>query len=165
MLFLGIDPGLASLGYGLIKEDGDRLKCIDYGVVKTRSTSDTAQRLLKLYQKVDELLMSHQPNYMVLESLFFAKNVKTALAVGQARGVVILAAAMREISFYEYTPLQVKQAITGYGQASKRQIQELVKSILGLPEIPRPDDAADALAIALCHLQSYKMLANLEGHK
>ncbi len=165
MLFLGIDPGLASLGYGLIKEDGNRLKCIDYGVVKTKSTSKTAQRLLKLYQRVDDLLTGHQPNYLVLESLFFAKNVKTALAVGQARGVVILAAAMREIPFSEYTPLQVKKAITGYGQASKRQIQELVKSILGLPEIPRPDDAADALAIALCHLQSYKMQAKLEEHK
>ncbi len=165
MLFLGIDPGLASLGYGLIEEDGDRLQCIDYGVVTTKSTAKVDRRLLKLHQGVDELLTTYQPNYMVLESLFFAKNVKTAIAVGQARGVVILAAAKREVPFCEYTPLQVKQAITGYGQASKRQIQELVKSILGLSKIPRPDDAADALAIALCHLQSYKMRAKLEEHK
>lgn len=165
MIFLGIDPGLASLGYGLIKEEGDRLKCLDYGVFNTKSSTEISKRLLQLFEMTDDLIASYKPNFMVVEKLFFSKNVKTAIAVGQARGVILLAAAKRNVPFYEYTPLEVKKTITGYGQADKRQIQALVRSILSLEETPKPDDAADALAIALCHLQSYKFKAKLEDLK
>lgn len=165
MIFLGIDPGLASLGYGLIEENGDKLTCIDFGVIRTRETSEPSNRLLQIFESLDDIITKYNPQYMVVEKLFFCKNVKTAIAVGQARGVVLLAAAKRNISFSEYTPLQVKKAITGYGQADKRQIQELVRAILGLKVTPKPDDAADALAIALCHLQVYKFKEKLEALK
>jgi len=155
MLVLGIDPGTATTGYGLVSEtpEGD-LKVIDFGVISTPSDRPMPERLLILYNRLNEILLLHHPDTGAVEKLFFQRNVSTAISVGQARGVVLLALAGVGKPVAEYTPLEVKQAICGYGGAEKRQVQEMVRTLLGLDEIPRPDDAADALAIAICHLNS-----------
>lgn len=162
-MVLGIDPGLATLGYGLIKDDGSRMICLEYGVIRTSAQEEIPLRLLHLYQKTSVLLERYQPRWMAVEKLFFNRNVKTAFQVGQARGVVVLAAAVAGVEVCEYSPLEIKKAITGYGQAYKGQVQEMVKALLGLQEIPKPDDAADALAVALCHMQMYSYRSRLEG--
>lgn len=163
MITLGIDPGTAITGYGIIKEQLDGcLTVLDYGVVRTSTNLSQAERLAQLYRKIKELILLHQPETAAVEKLFFERNVRTALHVGQARGVVLLALAESRLHIGEYTPMEVKQAVAGYGGADKSQVQQMVKTILGLEAIPQPDDAADALAIAICHIHSAK-LRNLQA--
>lgn len=156
MIILGIDPGTAATGYGLIKKDGQKYSLVDFGCVKTPAKTPLHDRLDQIFDGISEIIKKHKPDHVAVEELFFAANSKTAIAVGQARGVILLAAKKNGASVFEYTPLEVKMAMCGYGRAEKRQIQEMVKTLLGLSEIPKPDDAADALAIAICHGQSYR---------
>ena len=151
MIILGIDPGLAIVGCGIIHYEGNRFRTIGYGSITTPSTMSTPMRLKKIYDELNELIIEHNPEVVAIEELFFNTNVKTALLVGQARGVAILAAANNNKEIFEYTPLQVKQGIAGYGRADKIQVQQMVKILLNLSEIPKPDDVADALAVAICH--------------
>ncbi len=151
MIIMGMDPGIAICGYGIISKKAGREKLIEYGSIRTKSGEITSKRLEKIYNKTLMLINEYNPDVAVIEELFINKNTKTALKVGQARGVVILAFAHAEIEILEYTPLQVKQGICGYGKASKGQVQDMVKKILNLDEVPKPDDAADALAAALSH--------------
>ena len=150
MIILGIDPGTAMLGYGLVERTGPRLRAIDYGVIKTASDLPLPQRLEAIYLSLTDLIELHAPVLMGVERLFFTKNVQTAFAVGQARGVVLLAAALHNLEIREATPNEVKVATAGHGAAGKEQVQRMVQAILGMAEIPTPDDAADALAIAIC---------------
>lgn len=156
MRILGIDPGIAIVGYGVVDKEGNRYKTIAYDAVTTKAHTPLEDRLEKVYSGVVEIIKEFKPDAMSIEELFFNNNAKTALTVGQARGVIILAAVQNHIPVYEYTPLQVKQALTGYGRASKTQIQQMMKSMLGLTEVPKPDDVADALAIAVCHGNSMR---------
>ena len=150
MILLGIDPGTAATGYGIVERTGSRLRAIDYGLVETLPTHDLPRRLLEIHDAVIELIDSHRPALLGVERLFFNRNVQTAFAVGQARGVVLLAAAERGVPVFEYGPHEVKLAVTGYGRAGKDQVQRMVQVVLGMPAPPRPDDAADALAVAIC---------------
>lgn len=150
---LGIDPGTARLGYGLIR-GGLEPKLIDAGLIETWPDEPMPTRLVTLYEGVQELLDEFKPDVLAIEQLFFARNVTTAISVGQARGVVILAAAQANVPVSEYTPSEIKQAVTGYGKADKPQMQEMVRMILNLKSVPSPDDAADALAVAICHAQT-----------
>lgn len=164
MLVLGIDPGTATTGYGLVRETADSgYEVVDYGVFLTPAGLLPEKRLIMLYDQINEILLLHRPQQGAVEKLFFARNVTTAIAVGQARGVTLLAMAQHGLTVAEYTPLEVKQAVTGYGKAEKKQVQMMVQAMLQLEELPRPDDAADALAIAICHLQSYQMRALLNS--
>jgi len=156
MLILGIDPGTAIMGYGLIDYQGDQLKVVDYGCWMTSPKDSLAERLCQINHGLEEVLHKYNPQVVAVEELFFNKNVRTALAVGQARGVVLLTAAKAGLGIKEYTPLQVKQALVGYGRAEKQQVQFMVKMLLNLKEVPKPDDTADALAIAICHAYSSK---------
>jgi crossover junction endodeoxyribonuclease RuvC len=158
MIIVGFDPGLATLGYGVIRAD-DRAKpeMIDYGIVSTPKDKNLAERLVMLEKGVKQIIETFKPDEIAIEELFFAKNVKTGIAVAHARGVVLLTAIKECGKIFEYTPLQIKQALTGYGRAEKIQIQQMVKTTLRLKGIPRPDDAADALAVALCHSQTNKL--------
>lgn len=159
MLAIGIDPGTAITGYGLIRLEGDgALRPIAFGVVTTDPGEEMAQRLARLYTGLAELLALHRPETAAVEKLFFQRNVSTALAVGQARGVALLALAQAGVSAAEYSPREVKLAIAGYGGAGKRQMQAMVRALLGLAELPRPDDAADALAVAICHLHTRRSI-------
>lgn len=162
MKILGIDPGFAIMGYGIIEVDGNHFKTGSYGALTTPVHMSMTDRLKYIYQGLTEVIRQHQPDVAAIEELFFNKNTKTALLVGQARGVSIVACANMNIEIYEYTPLQVKQALVGYGRAEKKQIQIMVKHILNLKEIPKPDDTADALAVAICHANSaqYNKLIN-----
>jgi len=158
MLVIGIDPGTAITGYGLVQDNPDgSLTSVDYGVIQTSQGLDMPQRLLELHRVLKEILLLHRPESGAVEKLFFQRNVRTALSVGQARGVALLALAEVDLPIAEYTPLEVKQAVAGYGGADKNQVQQMVRTLLGLDEVPRPDDAADALAVAICHLHSSKM--------
>lgn len=160
MLVLGVDPGTATTGFGLVQENQDgSLSLVEYGVISTPADLAMPQRLLELHQKLRQLLLLHQPASGAVEKLFFAKNVTNAISVGQARGVVLLALAQAGLEVAEYTPMEVKQAIVGYGGADKNQVQQMVRALLYLDEIPKPDDAADALAVAICHLHSLKARA------
>ncbi|QQY78766.1 Holliday junction endonuclease RuvC [Keratinibaculum paraultunense] len=151
MVILGVDPGLAIVGYGVIQVKGNRYKTIDYGCITTEADVLLPERLKIIYDELSSIIDKYNPRDLAMEELFFNKNVKTAINVGQARGVEILAAVNKGIDVYEYTPLQIKQSVVGYGRAEKRQVQEMVKILLNLKEIPKPDDAADALAVAICH--------------
>jgi len=151
MKILGIDPGTATTGFGLIAKDGAKLKSLDYGVISTSKDKEMHNRLEVLYDDINSLIKQHKPEVIVVEKLFFTNNITTAMTVSQARGVVLLAASKNKVPIAEYTPLQVKMAVSGYGKATKKQVQEMVKRILKLDSIPKPDDAADALAIAICH--------------
>ena len=157
MITLGIDPGTARLGYGVVATDPEP-RALAFGVVETPSTQPMPERLATLFDAVAGLIADHRPETLAVEQLFFARNVTTAMTVGQARGVVLLAAARAGVAVVEYTPAEVKQAIVGYGKADKLQMQEMVRLVLGLPYPPQPDDAADALAIALCHAQTAPFL-------
>lgn len=157
MIILGIDPGIARLGWGIISEERGKLTMIDYGCFETPATEAEPNRLREIFEFLTELIKTHKPEVLSIEELFFAANARTALTVGQARGVAIVAASLLEIPSYSYTPLQIKQALSGYGRADKAQIQFMVKSILKLGKIPQPDDAADALAVAITHAFSYKL--------
>jgi crossover junction endodeoxyribonuclease RuvC len=158
MLVLGIDPGVATTGYGLVRENSaGNLECVDYGVIQTPAGDAMPERLSQLYHRLQEIILLHSPESGAVEKLFFQRNVKTAIAVGQARGVALLALAETHTPLAEYTPLEVKQAVTSYGGADKYQVQVMVQAMLGLKDLPRPDDAADALAIAICHISSLRM--------
>ncbi|OEH84537.1 crossover junction endodeoxyribonuclease RuvC [Desulfuribacillus stibiiarsenatis] len=161
MRIIGIDPGTAILGYGIIESVANKLKPIDFGCIRTESNIDMPIRLGQIYEDLTYLIDKYKPDVMAVEELFFNRNVSTALTVGQARGVVLLAGVRAGISVYEYTPLQVKQAICGYGRAEKNQVQEMVRMFLNLKVIPKPDDAADALAVSICHAHSATMLSKL----
>ncbi|CAA9441024.1 MAG: RuvC [uncultured Rubrobacteraceae bacterium] len=156
-VILGIDPGTATMGWGVIRQEGNRLHYVQHGAITTPSGWEMPRRLGRLFDGVTELVKGYRPETVAVEELFFNTNVTTAITVGQARGVVLLAAYRAGIEVAEYTPLQVKQAITSYGRAEKRQVQEMVKTLLNLREIPKPDDAADGLAIAVCHAFSSRM--------
>ncbi len=160
-MILGIDPGLAITGYGFVREDGNRLAAVAYGVVRTKAHVPVEQRLLRLYEGLLDLIRTYQPDQAAVEQLFFATNVRTAMSVSQARGVALLALGHEGVPIAEYTPLQIKQATTGYGKADKAQVQEMVRVLLSLDECPRPDDAADALAVAICH-QNHARFAEIE---
>lgn len=160
MRILGIDPGIAIMGYGVVDFDGNKVKVLENGVITTSSKSRTPQRLDILYKNLNEIIMDFNPDEFAIEELFFNQNVKTAITVGHARGVQILCAQENNLPIYEYTPLQIKQAITGYGRASKSQMQKTVTTLLNLKEIPKPDDAADALSVALCHALSQRFKEN-----
>jgi crossover junction endodeoxyribonuclease RuvC len=151
MKVLGIDPGTATTGFGLISKDGSRISKLDYGVISTPKDLEMPKRLSILFDDLQELVHTHRPDVMAVEKLFFTNNITTAMSVSQARGIVLLVASQNNIPIAEYTPLQVKMAVTGYGKATKKQVQEMVKKILKLNIIPKPDDAADALAIAICY--------------
>lgn len=154
MLIVGIDPGIATTGYGFIRPAASgRLEAVDFGVLRTDAGAPLPERLASLYQSMTALLTLHRPDSAAVERLYFQRNVSTAMVVGEARGVLLLALAQAGILVGEYTPGEIKQAVTAYGGAGKRQMQEMIRLLLGLPEVPRPDDAADALAVAVCHLQ------------
>lgn len=159
MLVLGIDPGTAITGYGLVREDEQGLTLVACGTVTTPAGELLPQRLQAIYRALAAIIREHQPDQVAVEELFFSRNVRTALAVGHARGVVLLAAADAGLPLFEYKPLEVKQAITGYGGADKNQIQEMIRMLLNLERIPQPDDAADAVAVAVCHVHSARMRA------
>lgn len=154
MLVLGIDPGTAITGYGIVEETNNRIKCVTMGCVRTPAGMPLQARLAIIYRELSGVISRYSPDCVSVEQLFFNTNVKSALAVGHARGVALLACAQAGLSVAEYTPLQVKLAVAGYGRADKKQMQSMVKLLLGLDEEPKPDDVADALAIAMCHLNS-----------
>jgi len=166
MRVLGIDPGLATTGFGIIKADGnDQYQCLQYGVITTEAGLPDADRLQALFIHISDLIQKHQPETCAVEKLFFQKNVKTALSVGQARGVVLLTLAQAHLPVYEYTPNEVKQSVCGYGNADKSQVQRMVQTLLHLDDLPKPDDAADALAVAICHIhhQSFNEIIQRSG--
>lgn len=163
LVTLGIDPGTAILGFGVIRGDADPI-LIDVGVIETDAKAPMPQRLMLLHAETARLIETYAPDVLAVEQLFFARNVTTALAVGQARGVVLLAAAQAGVKVAEYSPSEVKFAVAGYGKAEKRQIQEMVRIILNLSTVPHPDDAADALAVALCHAQTAPFMAKVAQH-
>ena len=155
-IILGIDPGLADTGYGVIEKCNDKMKMIACGSIKTSSRADFIERLKIIHQQLANIIKKNQPNAVAVEQLFFCKNVKTALLVGQARGVCLMTIAENNLPIFEYTPLQVKQALTSYGRADKNQIGQMVKLLLKLKTVPQPDDAADALAVAITCAHSVK---------
>ncbi len=154
MRILGIDPGIAIVGYGLIDEQNGDLKPVQYGSIQTPKELTTSARLQQIYLGMQEIIDRYQPEVMAVEKLFFNTNTTTAFAVGQARGVILLAAEQASIPLFEYTPLQVKQCVVGYGKAEKKQVQSMVRLLLNLKEVPKPDDVADALGIAITHAHS-----------
>lgn len=154
MRILGIDPGIAIVGFGFVDKIGSKLVPVQYGSIQTQSHTDPAIRLREVYDATVQLIDKYKPEAMAIEKLFFNRNVTTAFTVGQARGVMILAGVQASLSIAEYTPLQVKQAVVGYGKAEKHQVQEMVKLFLKLSAVPKPDDVADALAVAICHAHS-----------
>ena len=149
-VIIGIDPGYAITGYGIIEKSGNKLKVLDFGVIETKPKTDFEIRLLTINENIRSLLEIYKPDYMAVEELFLSKNTTTAIGTAQARGVVIVEAARANIPVYEYTPGQIKLAVTGYGKADKNQVQTMVQHLLGLKGIPKPDDAADGLAVAIC---------------
>jgi crossover junction endodeoxyribonuclease RuvC len=152
VIVLGIDPGLAATGYGVVAQRGGRLLALDGGVIDTPAGRPSEARLAAIFDRVGDLLAEHDPGAVALEALYFGQNVRTAFAVGQARGVALLAAGQRAVPCVDYTPQQIKSAVCGSGRAAKGQVQDMVKRLLGLSDPPRPDHAADALAVAICHL-------------
>jgi len=166
MLVLGIDPGTAIMGFGLVECSGNRLKAIHFGAIRTKAGTPLELRLRKIYEELTNLISCYRPDLIGVEELFFNKNTRTAMSVGQARGVALLAAANADTPLLEFTPLQVKQAVVGYGKATKEQITFMVQKILNLAEKPTPDDVADALAIAICSTHAYHLtgkIGMLEG--
>jgi crossover junction endodeoxyribonuclease RuvC len=160
---LGIDPGLATTGYAIIDSDRTKNRALAYGCIKTAASKEMTLRFAKIYGKLTEIIKREKPEVMAIEKLFFFKNAISAMQVGEARGISILAACHNNLEVFEYTPLQVKQAVVGYGRAEKVQVQKMVQILLGLKEIPRPDDAADALAVAICHAQTSSSPAAVRG--
>lgn len=151
MLILGIDPGLATIGFGLVMKNGEKYRAIEYGAITTAPKQIIEKRLDEIYDSMIELLTKYKPDCMAIEEIFFNNNITTAIDVSMARGVILLAAYKCGVDIYEYTPLEVKSSVVGYGRAEKQQIQYMVRLMLGLNETPKPDDTADALALALCH--------------
>ncbi len=165
MRVLGIDPGIAIMGFGFIDKIGHRLVPVQYGCIQTEAGTSTEVRLQQIYEAACRLLDQYKPDTIAVEKLFFNKNVTNAFSVGQARGVLLLAAAQRGLPIGEYTPMQVKQAVVGYGGAEKKQVQEMVKMMLKLQTVPKPDDVADALAVSICHAHSSALNDRLNGVK
>lgn len=159
MIILGIDPGIAIVGFGVIEKIGNNIRVLDYGVITTHKDTPTPKRLQQVYKGMQQLIDKYKPDAIALEELFFNNNVTTAITVAQARGVLLIASVNYTDNMYEYTPLQIKQALTGNGRAEKKQVQYMVKAILNLKEVPKPDDAADALAVALTHAQTNTFLS------
>ena len=154
-LILGLDPGTATTGYGLVKEDPDGgLQAVEFGTIQTPAGMPDSERLVILHQRMREIILLHRPQGSAVEKLFFQKNIRTAITVSQARGVILLALAEASLEIGEYTPNEIKQAVTGFGSADKHQVQEMVRVLLGLQDSPKPDDAADALAVAITHLHT-----------
>ena len=162
MRILGVDPGVATIGFGLIEADRGRQRLLRYGVVTTPAGLPLSRRLLQISEDMEELLATFRPDEAAVEELFFSKNITTGIAVAHGRGVILLALERAGVPVYEYTPMQVKQAVAGYGGAEKRQVMLMTQRLLRMGEIPRPDDAADALAIAICHGRSATSLLNTE---
>jgi crossover junction endodeoxyribonuclease RuvC len=163
VIVLGIDPGVANTGYGIVAHDRGRLVALDGGVVETPPGRDHAARLVEIHRRAGELMDSYLPDAVAVEDLYFGANARSAFAVGQARGVVMLAAGQRGLRCASYTPQQVKAAVCGSGRAGKEQVQRMVQALLALPELPRPDHAADALAVAICHANGAPLAAALEA--
>lgn len=163
MIILGVDPGIATVGFGVIETIGSKQALIRCGVIKTSAGTRLALRLSQIYNDIGELIDKFKPDAVVVEELFFNTNLKTGIAVAHGRGILILAGEVRGIPMFEYTPLQVKQTVTGYGRADKKQVMEMVRRLLSMEKVPRPDDAADALAIAICHARVASSLLNIDG--
>ncbi len=157
MIILGIDPGIATTGYGVIEKKGSQFYLHQYGIISTKPTLEFSKRLLQLSMELNTLIDTYCPTDIAVEELFFNTNVKTAIIVAQARGVILLCAEKSKKNVASYTPLQVKSSVCGYGRAEKKQVQYMVQKLLNMKELPKPDDAADALAIAICHAHSYKI--------
>jgi len=162
MIILGIDPGLAIVGFGVIEKGKFKTEVIDYGVITTPKEDTLPIRLHKIYQGMCALIDKYQPEHVAIEELFFNTNTTTGISVAEARGVILLACINKSLKLYEYTPLQIKQALTSNGRADKQQVQFMVKAILNLKAIPKPDDAADGLAVALCHSQTNLLLSGTD---
>ena len=162
MIVLGIDPGVANTGYGIVAHDRGRLVALDGGVIETAAGQDAGARLRTIHARVGELMDDYKPDAVAIEDLYFGANARSAFAVGQARGVIILAAGQRELRTSSYTPQQVKAAVCGSGKAAKDQVQRMVQTLLALPELPKPDHAADALAVAICHANGAPLEAALK---
>ncbi len=158
---LGVDPGSIKSGYGLIEESQNKLRTLDFGAIYTHPKDPFPVRLLEIKRGLEQVITCYQPEVMALEDVFFAKNVKSALKLGHARGVILVTAVEAGLEVVEYAPLEIKQAVVGYGRADKHQIQQMVKILLGLRDIPQPEDAADALAVAICHIHSAEMKRRL----
>lgn len=165
MRVMGVDPGTALMGYGIVEGAGSREWAVDYGALRTAADLAAELRLQFLYRGLVDLILHHKPDLLAVEELFFGRNVTTAIHVGQARGIVLLAAADNGIPIREFTPMQVKMAVTGYGRAEKPQVQTMVRTLLALREVPRPDDVADALAVAIAALHGSNLAAKLGGLK
>lgn len=163
MIILGVDPGIATVGFGVIKAEGSRQLLVRCGVIRTAAGNRLALRLKQIYDDISELIDMYKPDAIAIEELFFNTNLKTGISVAHGRGVLILAGEERGIPMFEYTPLQVKQTVAGYGRAEKKQVMEMVRRLLSMTEVPRPDDAADALAIAICHARVANSLLNISG--
>jgi len=162
MIVLGIDPGVATIGFGAVRAERQKNTLIQYGVITTPPGIPLSARLLQISRDMEELLTTFHPDEVAVEELFFTKNITTGIAVAHGRGVILLAAEQRGIPVFEYTPMQVKQAVVGYGKAEKKQVMLMTQRLLNMKKIPRPDDAADALAIAICHARSATSLLNTE---
>ncbi len=165
MIILGIDPGTATTGYGVIESDKGKLKVIDYGCILTKQGIDLADRIYLIAGELEKIIKKFRPKIMAVEEIFYFKNAKTVISVSQARGAVLLTGKKNRLTIFEFTPLQVKQAVVGYGRADKKQVQAMVKAILNLKEIPQPDDAADALAIAICAASNLKFKSIIDHTK
>ncbi|MBR4578454.1 MAG: crossover junction endodeoxyribonuclease RuvC [Oscillospiraceae bacterium] len=163
MRILGLDPGIATVGFGILDSDGYRQKLVSCGVITTPAHTPLTSRLDQIYRDLEELISTYHPEVMAIEELFFYNNITTGISVAQGRGVILLCAFRCGLQIYEYTPMQVKQSVVGYGLAEKKQVMDMVKRILGLSSAPKPDDAADAVALALCHARSTTSLLNQEG--
>ncbi len=165
MIIMGIDPGIATIGYGVIDYRAGRFSVIDYGAVTTKAGMKLSDRLRNIFEDINILIERFHPDAFAVEELFFNTNITTGISVAHGRGVIVLAASVQNVPIFEYTPLQVKQSVAGYGRADKAQVQRMVKSLLGLSAVPKPDDTADALAIAICHAYAsgYQNLTHQEG--
>lgn len=163
MRIIGIDPGIAITGYALVEESGSDFRCTASGCIRTDKDLPSETRLRKIHEQLLDLISEYKPDALAVEKIFFSKNVRTAFQVGEARGVIILTAALKDLQLFEYTPLQVKQAVAGYGKAEKVQVQKMVQMLLKLSSIPKVDDEADAMAVALCHLQSRRWQEAVKG--
>lgn len=162
MLVLGVDPGIERLGYGIIECSGNRLEPLGYGLISTHKNTPKPERLRQIYQDLNSILEKYKPDMVSVETLIFASNVKTALVVSEVRGVILLCASLKNLPVHEFTPLQVKMSLTGYGRSTKQQMEQAVKIILNLSEIPKPDDVSDAIAIAICGGNTARFLSKLK---
>ncbi|MBE6972806.1 MAG: crossover junction endodeoxyribonuclease RuvC [Ruminococcaceae bacterium] len=162
MVILGIDPGVATVGFGVVRAERGKNTLLQYGVITTPAGIPLSQRLVQISEDMEQLIRQFRPDEMAVEELFFSKNITTGIAVAHGRGVILLAAEKMGVPVFEYTPMQVKQAVVGYGAAQKRQVMLMTQRLLGMKEVPGPDDAADALAIAICHSRSATSLLNTE---